>query len=256
VVVAGVAASAGALDAVAAVAGAVATGGAESSDRVPADRRSAGATEARASCYRCFKPQVACICGALRTVHNRTAVTILQHPRERFHALGTVRIARLGLARVRVEWCAPWEDAAAIRDRLPAGAALLYPGPTARDLATVPAADHPRHLVVIDGTWFLAKKIYDAHRWLHPLPHVSISPRHPSAYRGLRREPQAHCLATLEAIVGALRIIEPDTTGLDGLLDAFTTMLARQRAYLATEPGITSRRAARERRSQRRTDAP
>lgn len=215
-----------------AAAGAVATAGAESSDRAPADLRSAGAAATRASCYRCFKPRVACICSAIRAVDNRTAVTILQHPRERFHALGTVRIARLGLVRARVQWCAPWEDATAVRDRLPAGAALLYPGPAARDLATLPAAEHPRHLVAIDGTWFLAKKIYDAHGWLRDLPHVALTPPRPSAYRSLRREPQAHCMATLEAIVHALRIIEPETAGLDGLLEAFETMLARQARYV------------------------
>jgi DTW domain-containing protein YfiP len=176
---------------------------------------------------------VACLCGAIHAVDNRTPVTILQHPRERFHALGTVRIARLGLARARVEWCAPWEDADVIRDRLPSGAALLYPGPTARDLAALPAAEHPRHLVAIDGTWFLAKKIYDAHAWLRTLPHVALTPQRPSGYHGLRREPQAHCLATVEAIVDALRIIEPETVGFDGLLEAFATMLARQRAYVA-----------------------
>ncbi len=214
-----------------AVAVAVATVGAESSSRAPADQRSAGAATARAACYRCFKPRVACICSAIRRVNNRTSVTILQHPRERFHALGTVRIARLGLTRARVEWCAPWEDAGGIRDRLPAGTALLYPSPGARDLATLPAAEHPRHLVAIDGTWFLAKKIYDAHSWLHDLPHVSLTPSRPSAYR-IRREPQPHCLATLEALVDALRILEPDTTGFDGLLAAFNAMVDRQAAFL------------------------
>lgn len=214
---------------------AAATAGARRSDRAPADRRSAGAAEARASCYRCFKPRVACICGTIQRVDNRTPITILQHPRERFHPLGTVRIARLGLARARVEWCAPWEDAGAIRDRLPAGAALLYPAPGARDLASVPSAEHPRHLVAIDGTWFLARKIYHAHPWLHALPHVALTPSRPSRYR-IRRAPRADYLATLEAIVDALRIVEPDTLGLDGLLAAFAAMIDRQAAY-RTSPG-------------------
>jgi len=188
---------------------------------------------------------VACICDAIRPVANRTGITILQHPRERFHALGTTRIARLGFARVRVEWCAPWEDAGAIRDRLPAGAALLYPAPQARDLTALPADERPRHLVVLDGTWFLAKKIYDAHAWLHALPHVALTPTRPSGYGSLRREPQAHCLATLEAIVDALRIIEPATVGFDGLLAAFDGMLARQAAFVPSrfriqDPGSRS----------------
>ena len=216
----------------AAAAVAAVTVGAKASLRASADLGSADAAGARASCYRCFKPRVACICGAIRPVDHRTGITILQHPRERFHALGTARIARLGLADARVEWCAPWEDAGAVRDRLPSGAALLYPAPAARDLATLPPAEHPRHLVVIDGTWFLAKKIYDAHGWLHDLPHVALTPTRPSGYGTLRREPSAHCLATVEAIVDALRIIEPDTTGVDDLLAAFATMLERQAAYL------------------------
>lgn len=216
----------------AAAAVAVATGGAEGSHRASADPRSADAAGARASCYRCFKPRVACICGAIRPVEHRTGITILQHPRERFHALGTARIARLGLARARVEWCAPWEDAGPIGARLPPGAALLYPGAAARDLATLPPAEHPRHLVVIDGTWFLAKKIYDAHAWLRALPHVALTPTRPSGYGALRREPGAHCLATVEAVVAALRIIEPRVAGLDDLLAAFQTMLERQAAFV------------------------
>lgn len=175
---------------------------------------------------------MACLCDAIRPVDNRTGITILQHPRERFHALGTVRIARLGLARVRVEWCAPWEDAGAVRERLPAGAALLYPSERARDLSDISAAQRPRHLVVLDGTWFLAKKIYDAHAWLHAMPHVALTPSRPSGYGALRREPRPHCLATLEAIVDALRIIEPATAGFDGLLAAFDGMLARQAAFV------------------------
>ena len=38
--------------------------------------------------------------------------------------------------------------------------------------------------------------------------------------------------AELEAIVDALRILEPETAGLDGLLEAFATMIDRQAAYL------------------------
>jgi DTW domain-containing protein YfiP len=175
---------------------------------------------------------VACICSAIRPVDNQTSITILQHPRERFHALGTVRIARLGLTQVRVERCAPWEDTGAIRTRLPAGAALLYPAPQARELATLAPAERPRHLLVIDGTWFLAKKIYDAHGWLHALPHVALTPSRPSGYGALRREPRPHCLATLEAVVDALRILEPGTQGFDGLLATFDQMLARQASFM------------------------
>jgi hypothetical protein len=193
-------------------------------------RLNAAARPHRATCYACFKPQVACICASIERVANRTGIVILQHPRERFHAVGTVRIARLALQRIRVESCAPWSDAAAIRSRLPRGAALLYPLAGAPDLAALPAAQRPPHLVLLDATWFHARKMYEAHTWLRALPHVSLTPSAPSRYR-IRREPKPQYVATLEAIIDALRILEPDTRGAEGLLRTFAAMVDRQAAY-------------------------
>ena len=52
---------------------------------------------ARPTCYRCLRPRVSCVCGLITPVDNRTRVVIVQHPRERRHPFGTVRLARLGL---------------------------------------------------------------------------------------------------------------------------------------------------------------
>lgn len=184
----------------------------------------------RAACYVCFKPQVACICASIEPVANRTGIVILQHPRERFHPIGTTRIARLALQRVRVEPCAPWVEGDALRCGVPDGAAVLYPDPTASDLAALSGSERPHHLVLLDATWFNAKKMHEAHAWLRVLPHVRLTPAGPSRYR-IRREPKPHYIGTLEAIVDALRILEPQTCGLDGLLRTFDAMIARQAAY-------------------------
>jgi len=186
----------------------------------------------RATCYRCFKPQICCICASIEPVGNETSLTILQHPRERFHPVGTARIARLALARVRMVSCAPWTDTGSLRSELPPQTALLYPSTQARDLATVPTVERPQHLIVVDGTWFHARKIYEAHRWLHDLPHVRLTPSEPSRYR-IRRAPDVRYLSTIEAIAEALRILEPATDGIDGLLDSFAAMVDRQAAYTA-----------------------
>ena len=77
----------------------------------------------------------------------------------------------------------------------------------------------------------VAKKIHDAQHWLHDLRHVRLTPDEPSRYRGTRAEPKAQYVATLEAIVYALRIIEPHTRGLDGLLRSFAAMVDRQAAF-------------------------
>ena len=80
----------------------------------------------RAQCYRCFKAAATCICSTVTRVANRTGILILQHPRERLHAIGTVRFARLGLSNVRVRTCAPGMDSSI---PLPPHTALLYPAP-------------------------------------------------------------------------------------------------------------------------------
>lgn len=185
----------------------------------------------RPSCYRCFKPRVACICASIEPVANETEIIIVQHPRERFHPIGTTRIARLGLAKVRVESLAQWSTAAPPLAVPSPRTALLYPSADAVDLTQVPTHERPSHLVVIDGTWFHAKKVYDAHEWLRALPSLRLTPSAPSRYTGVRREPRAHCIATVEAIVDALRILEPQTRGLDGLLRTFAAMVERQAAY-------------------------
>jgi hypothetical protein len=181
----------------------------------------------RAQCYRCFKAAVTCICATIERVANRTGILVLQHPRERLHAIGTVRFARLGLSNVRVRTCVPGTDASM---PLPPRTALLYPSPGAPDLATLPRTEHPRHLVILDGTWTHARKMYATQTWLRELPQVGLTPADPSRYR-LRREPRPDYVATLEAIVAALRILEPELDGLDALLRSFAAMIDRQAAF-------------------------
>ena len=200
---------------------------------------------AREVCYGCMKPQAMCLCGRVPLVENRTHVLVLQHPRERSHAIGTARLANLGLRNVRVEvaWNAglredeppPW---------LPADTALLYPAPDARDLPTLAKGERPRNLLVLDGTWHTAKTLYRQKRWLHRLPHVRFVPQAPSRYR-LRREPAADYVSTIEAIVEALGVLEPETAGLPALLRAFDAMIDDQLAYV--QRGASGRHARRRR---------
>ena len=51
--------------------------------------------------------------------------------------------------------------------------ALLYPSKDAIPLDSI--AHKPRHLLVLDGTWYQAKGIYSTNKWLHNLPKVKIN---------------------------------------------------------------------------------
>lgn len=186
------------------------------------------AAEYRAVCHTCFRPQSLCYCEFLTPVENRTPLLIVQHPHERFHPFGTARIAERCLQNVRIEV----DYNRTLRDgarpvSFPAGAGLLYPGTDARDLATVPEAERPASLVVLDGTWHQARSLYRDIPALQRLPKFGFNPDQPSQYR-IRKEPSLECVSTIEAIVHALRLLEPDTPGLAEMLHAFSGMIDLQ----------------------------
>ena len=187
-------------------------------------------------CYRCFKPAPDCVCADVIMVDNRTGVIILQHVRERNHPFGTARFAQLGLRQIDLRVCNPNDCEAMARvSSFPPNTALLYPSPGAREIGTLPPSDRPAHLVVVDATWHHAKTVIREAPSLRSLPRVCLAPVAPSDYR-VRRQPRANCLATIEATVAALRALEPETPGFDGLLDAFTTMVDRQLVRIQEAP--------------------
>ena len=206
-----------------------------------------GETAGREQCYRCFKPKSGCVCARITPVPNKVGVTVLQHPRERFHPLGTARFVELGLESSRVVPAMGGARPLLRPIDLPPGAGLLYPSADARDLATLPPSERPAHLVVLDGTWSHASSLYRENPWLSALPHFRLEPEQPSNYR-LRLEPSEECLSTIESTVAALRILEPQTTGLDALLAAFDSMIDDQLAHVEARrgrPRIRKRRADR-----------
>jgi DTW domain-containing protein len=107
--------------------------------------------------------------------------------------------------------------------KVPPGTGLVYPHPDGRDLSALSEQERPPHLVLIDGTWSQAHRLYQDNPWLQRLPHYSIRPAAKSRYL-IRREPREHCLSTLEAAAEALRYLEPDLPGLDDLLALFDRM--------------------------------
>jgi len=181
----------------------------------------------RPTCYRCLRPERCCLCALIQPVDNQTPVVVVQHPRERRHPFGTVRLARLSLRRVEVH--------VASRNRqghtrcppcAPPGSMLLYPTPEATPLDALPTP--PTALVVVDGTWSTAHKLVRDNPWLEALPPVRLAPTRPGRYR-IRKAPRPGVqLSTIEAITMALRTLEPDNQELGRLLEAFDGMVEHQ----------------------------
>lgn len=185
-------------------------------------------SKGRDYCYRCMRVATMCLCGAFPICENRTEVHVLQHDRERRHAFGTVRLLKIGLKGIVVHRMpADAGSEFAQPPGFPEKAGVLYPGPGSRALETLPEEQRPAKLVVIDGTWSQAHRMYRDSPWLRRLPRYSLSPREPSRYR-IRKEPRHECLSTLESTAMALRMLEPETEGIENLLHTFERMVDRQ----------------------------
>jgi DTW domain-containing protein YfiP len=185
----------------------------------------------RALCPRCRRPLSACWCAALTPIDTRTRVVFLQHPREARVAIGTARIAHLGLARSELHEGVEFAHHPRIAELVARpGTALLFPGPGA--VAPDALERPPETLLVIDGTWPQARKMMALNPALRALPRIGFMPRQPGNYR-IRREPAAHCVATVEAVVEVLAAFERDPARLGPLLRAFDGMVDRQLAAKA-----------------------
>ncbi|CAI0379894.1 unnamed protein product [Linum tenue] len=129
--------------------------------------------------------------------------------------------------------------------KVPAGSVLLYPSDE-----SVVSVDELRggmnnfevkNLIVLDGTWSKAKKVYKENPWLKLLPHLKLDLGKSSLFSDVRRQPKAGCLSTIESIVYALKAAgeEPEER-LDGLLEVFSSMVAEQRRFKAEKLGRAS----------------
>lgn len=186
----------------------------------------------RSVCSGCSRPSVVCLCRALRRLKARTRVMILQHPRESDVPINTARLAELQLEGSERHVAIRLDEVPKLREKLrdpAAPAILLYPGEGSRDLAEH-APDGPVTLLVLDGTWWQAKKLFQQNPELAELPRYSLSPQSPSRYR-IRREPALHCISTIEAIAEALSVLEPGGFDREALLEPFDVMVEHQLHY-------------------------
>jgi len=199
----------------------------------------------REVCLHCRRPSAVCYCAHLVPLPTATRVVILQHPREARVPIGTARMAHLMLPNSEIIFPAGpkvvFGDHPRVRELLaglPAddSVALLFPGPGAHDPARLPPGKI-KTLVVIDGTWAQARKVFKQNPVLRQLVRIGITPTQPGNYR-IRREPAADCLATIEALAQALGVLERSPERFLGMLGAFTYMVDRQLAMTAarTEP--------------------
>jgi len=170
-------------------------------------------------------------------VASRTHVVFLQHPRERRVAIGTARMAHLALpnSELHVGLDFTGHSRLAQLAAQPERVAVLFPGEEAMSLEDA-RSNPPETLIVVDGTWPLARKLVKTNPLLAGLPRIGFVPRRPSNYR-IRAEPADHCVSTIEAVVEVLGLLEGGQERFDTLLGAFDFMVDTQLERQSTREG-------------------
>lgn len=190
----------------------------------------------RPVCLRCRRPESVCYCEAIPQIPSRTRVVFLQHPRERRVAIGTARMAHLALPNSELHQGVSFDGHPAVEALAEKpGTVVLFPSPEARPLESFLDAP-PSNLVVVDGTWPLARKVIKQSQVLSRLPRLGFTPSRPGNYR-IRKEPAEHCLSTIEAVVEVLGRLEQAPERFSGMLRAFELMVDRQIACARARVG-------------------
>jgi len=155
-------------------------------------------------CQGCGLGPALCLCAAIPRIETRTRFLILRHVLEGRRRSNSARIAARALPNSEiVERGAPGESAGL--DDLDDGRTwLLYPGGAAEG----PPGPPPARLVVLDGTWRQARRMFLRIHALRALPRLSIPQPAVLPDRRLRRAPEPGHLATLEAIAWAVERLE------------------------------------------------
>lgn len=167
---------------------------------------------ARALCEGCGFPAKTCLCAFVSSIENRVHFDVLQHPSEVHAAKNTARLCQLSLQNFRIFVGETPRDFAELQDELRQESRrvfVLYPDTLAQPLSRFsPLEDAAQcRVIVLDGTWKKAYKIWQLNPWLRDYSAVELADVE-SRYR-IRKSPKPGGVSTLEAIEACINLLEP-----------------------------------------------
>lgn len=179
----------------------------------------------RTLCLACKRPERACICDFIVKITNKIPVIVLQHPKEENQMKGTVALLSRSLQSCEVivadnvDQVQKFDDLQKKRQLI-----LLYPSEQATTLSavTLPHGVHtdennveagnkckPLSLVIIDGTWKKAYRMFMLSKKLQNLPQVCLPKSIAcSGNYSIRKVAKKNTLSSLEATCYALAMLE------------------------------------------------
>jgi DTW domain-containing protein YfiP len=169
---------------------------------------------AREVCTQCEFPVSTCLCDVIQPIHCETKFDIIQHPSEVSAAKNTARLCKLCMKNVRIWVGEQPDDFHHLRQELAASSntavSVLYPSDQSMTVAHYQEATRnvdSHRLIVLDGTWKKAYKLWQLNTWLHDYPAIRLEDV-ASNYH-IRKSPKPGGVSTLEAIAAILNELEP-----------------------------------------------
>jgi len=164
---------------------------------------------------------------------------ILQHPSEVKQSKGTVTLLNLSLSSCQIIVGESFENNEELSDVMQQynnKIALLYPSDKATLLETIKPDEKQINqstiecLVLLDGTWKKAYRLFMMNKLLHAIPHVLLPGNIESGYQ-IRKTDKKGALSTLEACVYALAMLENEQEKYLGIIDGFTQFNQQQLSF-------------------------
>lgn len=180
-------------------------------------------------CSQCGKSLKACICEWIQSLTSNVELVILQHPTETNRPMGTARILRLSLENSYLFEGENFTQHSELNKLLTEEGYqhfVLYPGEVSvshEEVAKAASREGKVRIILLDGTWKKAYKMWQLSENLQALPLVRLPENLQGNYR-IRKAPSDNSLSTVEAGYHILTLLQPEQD-FTPLLDTFNHMI-------------------------------
>lgn len=169
-------------------------------------------SEARETCYHCYRPLKQCLCSRVNPIQTATKFVILMHPKEfKKTKNGTGRLTHLSLPNSELFIDVDFTDHTAINafiDNQNNLCYLLYPAADSLHLNAEKIDLHNKQLVIfiLDSTWPCSMKMLRLSKNLQRLPKLSFTHTKSSQFQ-IKEQPKDFCLSTIESTLTILELL-------------------------------------------------
>ncbi len=161
-------------------------------------------------CMKCFRPMKTCYCKYIEPFDSGVKFVFLMHPKEAYkQRTGTGRLAHLTLINSEILIGVDFTENEKLNNLLNDNAympLLLYPGDDAWSAQTESEGKALKEMlgkktllvIVVDSTWFFAKKILRLSKNIQHLQKISFKAGYKSQFQ-FKTQPEEGCLSTIES---------------------------------------------------------